>query len=351
MLFRSHGYQAIALAGVFATIFLSGTAPSFAAFKQIRDVWVRCDFAQNCTLMLNPTAGEGAPGLGIFRGSDAGSKPMLRLSYIDPSKTSGTLAVSIDGTPLLSVDMAALKLRDGQFDYRDMPQLTKLIDAMKNGRKLELEFGGKPFTYSLSGFVGGLIYLDEQQSRAGTVDALQARGDKAAPSPPEVRLIDSVEQIPAEIRKDFSEEAAICGGASASSFRNAGGFETRIGDGLDLIGLPCGSPGAYNQPYTFYSRYENRIVPISLPTLADDGPTVTDTAWNIDWIQKTKTLTAFFKGRGLGDCGKYDVWKATDNGEGRVRFVLVEERAKGDCDGNYAGGPEKWPTNWPIKPK
>jgi len=190
--------------------------------------------------------------------------------------------------------------------------------------------------------------VDEQQLRDGTVEALQVKGSKPAPVPPQLKLIETVEQIPADIRKDFSDEMAVCGGASPGTFRNAGGFETKIADGLDLIGLPCGSPGAYNQPYAFYSRYENKTVPISLPTISDDGPTVTDTAWNIDWTQKTLTLTAIFKGRGLGDCGIYDVWKATDSGEGRVRFVLVQERSKGDCDGNYAGGPEKWPASWPV---
>ncbi len=54
--------------------------------------------------------------------------------------------------------------------------------------------------------------------------------------------------------------------------------------------------GAYNQPYVFYSQYENQVVPVSLPTISDDGPTVTDQAWNIDWSQQNKTLMAFFKG-------------------------------------------------------
>lgn len=335
-----------------AMLLLAG-AESQAAFKKIRDIWVSCDFAQNCTLNLAPAASDGAPepgiGLGIFRSSQPGSKPVLRLSDVDPSQKTGKLEVSIDGQSMLDVDVAALKAENDQRDYTG--DLSKALDAMKNGRKLQLKFAGKTVTYSLSGFVGGLIYVDEQQSRDGTVEALQAKGSKPAPVPPQITLIETVEAIPAEIRKEFSDETAVCGGASPDTFRNAGGFETTIAEGLDLIGLPCGAPGAYNQPYVFYSRYENRIVPLSLPTISDDGPTVTDTAWNIDWSQKTRTLTAFFKGRGLGDCGIYDVWKAADSGEGRVRFVLMQERSKGDCDGNYAGGPEQWPASWPVKAK
>lgn len=333
-----------------AMLFLAG-GESQAAFKKVRDTLVLCDFAQNCTLTLSPVASEGAPGLGIFRSSQSGAKPALRLSDIDPSQKSGRLEVSIDGKPLIDVDVTVLKAQDDQLDYVDAGDVAKTLAAMKVGQKLQLKFAGKTSTYSLSGLVGGLIYVDEQQSRDGTVEALQVTGSKPAPVPPAIKLIETVEEIPAEIRKDFSDEAAVCGGASPGTFRNAGGFETKIADGLDLIGLPCGSPGAYNQPYSFYNRYENKIVPISLPTISDDGPTVTDTAWNIDWTQKTTTLTAFFKGRGLGDCGIYDVWKATDSGEGRVRFVLLQERSKGDCDGNYAGGPEKWPASWPVNAK
>ncbi len=341
--------RAAVVASATVTMLFVAGGESQAAFKTVRDTQVLCDFAQNCTLSLTPVASEGAPGLGIFRSSQPGSKPVLRLSYVDPSRKTGKLEISVDGQPLLGVDVSALKAEDDQLDYAG--DVAKALEGMKNGQKLQLKLAGKTFTYSLSGLVGGLIYVDEQQSRDGTVDALQVKGSKPAPVPPVLKLIETVGQIPAEIRKDFSDEAAVCGGASPDTFRSAGGFETKIADGLDLIGLPCGSSGAYNQPYAFYSRHENRIVPISLPTISDDGPTVTDTAWNIDWNQKSLTLTAFFKGRGLGDCGIYDVWKATDSGEGRVRFVLVQERSKGDCDGNYAGGPEKWPASWPVKPK
>lgn len=341
--------QAAVVASVATTMLFLDGGESLAAFKKVRDTLAFCDLAQNCTLTLTPVESDGAPALGIFRSSQPGSKPLLRLSYVDPSQRTGKMEISIEGQTLINVDVSALKARDDQLDYTG--DLAGMLHAMKNGQKLQLKFAGKSSTYSLSGFVGGLIYVDEQQSRNGTVEALQVKGSKPAPVPPTLKLIETIEEIPAEIRGDFSDEAAACGGASPGTFRNAGGFETKIADGLDLIGLPCGSPGAYNQPYAFYSRYENKIVPISLPTISDDGPTVTDTAWNIDWSQKTLTLTGFFKGRGLGDCGIYDVWKATDRGEGRVRFVLLQERSKGDCDGNYAGGPEKWPASWPVNTK
>ncbi len=190
-------------------LFLAG-GESQAAFKKVRDTLVLCDFAQNCTLTLTPVASDGAPGLGIFRSSQSGSKPLLRLSYVDPSQKTGKLEISIDGQTLLDVDVSALKAQDDQLDYTG--DVVKALDGMKNGQKLQLKFAGKTSTYSLSGLVGGLIYVDEQQSRDGTVEALQVKGSKPAPVPPQLKLIETVEQIPADIRKDFSDEAAVCGG-------------------------------------------------------------------------------------------------------------------------------------------
>jgi hypothetical protein len=254
MLSLKKSSKAILLAGTVFTSILSSLGVSYAAYKLIRDTSVLCDFAQNCTLSLTPVASDGAPGLGIYRGRAVGAKPELQLSYIDPSKVSGKLELSIDGKPALSVDASVMKLQDEQLNYGDADAVAKLIEAMRNGQKLQLKFAGKVSNYSLSGFVGGLIYIDEQQSRAGTVDALQAKGAKSAPPAPDVTLIKDVQQIPEQVRKDFTDEDGVCGTSNGDSFSSGGGFNAKIADGLNLIGMPCGSPGAYNQSYVFYSR-------------------------------------------------------------------------------------------------
>ncbi|MFD1199398.1 DUF1176 domain-containing protein [Brucella gallinifaecis] len=349
MFSRLYNHKArFALASIVAI--LGGIGSASAAFKEIRDSWVLCDYASNCTLTLKSN-NQSAPTFSLYRSSDAGALPHLRFSGFDPKPVSGKLSISVDGKPVVSADLSALKMHNDQFDYANASDVAKLIDAMKSGQKLTLQLNNKTYEYSLSGFVGGLIYVDEQQARNGTVAALQAKGKKPAPSAPDVSLITKIDQLPAQIRPDFSDENGVCGTNSGNSFATGGGFNAKIADGLNLIAMPCGSPGAYNQSYVFYSQSDDKVVPIPLPTISDDGPSTVDEAWNIDWTQSTKMLTAFFKARGLGDCGSYDVWKATDDGEGKVRFVLIEERSKGDCDGNYAGGPEKWPASWPVSAK
>jgi hypothetical protein len=73
-------------------------------------------------------------------------------------------------------------------------------------------------------------------------------------------------------------------------------------------------------------------------------------AWNIGWDQPAKLLTAFFKGRGIGDCGSYDKWELGSGGEG-LSFTLIEARVKDDCDGDDGGGIENWPLVWPVGKK
>jgi len=204
-LYRQSAVVAAAVASIATTMLFMAGGESQAAFRKVRDTQVLCDFAQNCTLTLTPVASDGAPGFGIFRGSQPGSKPALRLSYVDPSQKNGKLEISVDGEALLDVVVSALKGQDDQLDYTG--DLARALEAMKNGQKLQLKLAGKTFTYSLSGLVGGLIYVDEQQSRDGTVEALQVKGSKPAPLPPVLKLIETVERIPAEIRKDSAMRA------------------------------------------------------------------------------------------------------------------------------------------------
>ncbi|MCV6601095.1 MAG: DUF1176 domain-containing protein, partial [Cohaesibacter sp.] len=113
-----------------------------------------------------------------------------------------------------------------------------------------------------------------------------------------------------------------------------------------LYSLPCGLGGAYNQPYEmFFAPNDSKQPVIKIPfqrrgtVMADQEMPV---AWNVDWALKTKSLTSFFKGRGLGDCGSLARWSLVKGDDGYA-FQLEEMRVKDECDGNYAGGPDKWP--------
>lgn len=127
-----------------------------------------------------------------------------------------------------------------------------------------------------------------------------------------------------------------------------GGFALKMpGEEVaEIYIVPCGAPGAYNLVQTALvhapERGSARVV--YFPTMGNNGPTVSSTIFNGTWNEDTQQLTAFYKGRGLGDCGVFSAWKW--NGSGIFgNFELVEERRKDDCDGNFD---DEWPKVWPV---
>ncbi|RCS25894.1 DUF1176 domain-containing protein [Phyllobacterium salinisoli] len=333
---------------------IAGSAvPVFASYKKVRDVSVACDFIQTCTLSSSQNKVQGIYALSIERAAGSPTEPVLVLaaSQLTPQST---VSIAVDGKQVLNIPVSSFAPPgdSGQYRYADKAGMAELIRAMKTGSKAEVQMrttsGPLKAEFPLAGFVGGLIFMDESQGRVGRVDALQAKGDKPAAAKPEVTAIDSFDKIPKAIRADFTGTDSVCGDMDADRFAAVGGFAAKIGD-RTLLGLPCSAGGAYNQPYVFYQEHAGRVTPLALPVMGDEGPTTTGTAWNIDWSQGSRTLTAFFKGRGIGDCGNYNVWKATESDQEGIAFVLMQSRSKGDCDGNNGGGPENWPASWPLK--
>lgn len=330
-------------------------APASAdAYKVFKDVTVTCTSGLTCELKMEATGGTSDPGTFSFSRRAGAGTPLdlvLSVSRLDPNST---LIVSVDGAQALDVPLSALSYDADWYEYRlpGSAATLQLLDAARNGASAEIavSMGGKQVkaTYSLSGLVAGLIFVDEAQGRLETPDALQVKGTKDTP-PIKARDFTAIAEIPESIRPRFEPDGP-CGFLEESRFAIAQGFEVEVGDGYSLVGLPCAEGGAYNQPYVFYSGYGDQYDPLFLPAMAEKGPTVTDMAWNIGWDQPTKVLTAFFKGRGIGDCGTYDKWELSQAGAG-PSFVLLEARAKDDCDGDAAGGPENWPLLWPVGKK
>ncbi|HEX8470646.1 MAG TPA: DUF1176 domain-containing protein, partial [Brevundimonas sp.] len=119
---------------------------------------------------------------------------------------------------------------------------------------------------------------------------------------------------------------------------------SRLNAATELWGIPCDS-GAYNINYAFYMTSPQGTDPrvvnfpgvdgVQIPT-AEDG----DHGWltNPSYDPTTRTLIAFAKGRGLGDCGVAQSWTWTGQA-----FVLNREQVMSDCFGMTS---ELWPTRF-----
>lgn len=323
-------------------------------FKRIRDISVSCNDALTCDVFTYNAQSELYSV--IFRRAARADAPVrLVLGVRETLAAGSSVAFSIDGRPAMEIPVSGLSYRAAVYEYtfEGEAEIEALIAAAKAGRQLLVSFRARGLDtvsrFSLSGFVDGLTFMDEVQGRVGGGDAMQAGGGDLPPgeASSSVRSIGRLADLPYPVRAEFAaREGALCGGLEESRLADLGGFEARTGEDSWLIGLPCGPGGAYNQPFAFWERTGAVVRPVALPVMTEAGPSTDRFAWNVSWDQARLELTAFFKGRGIGDCGSLDRWRWTETGLGHA-FVLTEARAKPDCDGDPAGGPGTWPRLWP----
>ncbi len=232
----------------------------------------------------------------------------------------------------------------GDFLAADLP------GKMKAGHMLRITIsgGGKSTQadFSLQGAAASLLYLDDLQGRVDHVDAMVAKGNLPPTEAPPLKEISRFDEFPAAMRAIFAD-GAECEDTDELRLKVLDAFAHDLGDGEFIYGSPCGSPGAYNAPFVMFHAIGNYVSQLQFPTMFDEGPGVMTSAYNVDYDYKTQTLNAFFRGRGIGDCGSYDEWKLIETGMGRS-LVLTKSTHKDDCDGEDGGGPENWPRSWPL---
>jgi len=104
--------------------------------------------------------------------------------------------------------------------------------------------------------------------------------------------------------------------------------------------LPCFT-GAYNVVYRIYvfdKRYPEELKRSVFAGYSDAaGWYGTDSLINAYFDPGSKILSAFEKGRGLGDCGSIPKFRWSDAG-----WRMIECRYWGKCDGTHM--PEDWPV-------
>ena len=110
-----------------------------------------------------------------------------------------------------------------------------------------------------------------------------------------------------------------------------------------LYMVPCAA-GAYNFSFTLYVGYVGSEF-FSRLLFADFndryGWTGVDQLYGAVFVDETLTLTSYYKGRGLADCGTAGVWVWDEYG-----FKMLAFFAKSECDG--LGEPGDFPQVWPA---
>lgn len=197
---------------------------------------------------------------------------------------------------------------------------------------------------------GLLTIASAATAAAGATCATEPSGVMPATERPVAKAIDGYDAIPAPILPAFTQEASPCH-VDEARLRFAPGTDLEDAEGNRLVLMPCGTPGAYNEPYALYFGIdEASLHRIVFPDMTKEGPSILMIAYNLTYEPSTKTLTSFHRGRGSGDCGSWYRWHVDLTRSNHV-LVLLDQRAKGACDGNDLGGPQNWTPVWAGPPR
>ncbi|MGU3389858.1 DUF1176 domain-containing protein [Sphingomonas sp. M1A8_2b] len=307
--------------------------PTPGTLKTFGDWTVGCDNGLRCTLgALLPEDGFPA----------AGNQSTVTLNITRESGPAGALSVKVD-----AFDGAAKAAPPASFavDGKSigLTDAAGLASAIANGTTLTVRAANSHSlaTLSLKGAAAALRYIDAQQGRAGSIDAIVAKGPAASTAArPPLPVIAAVAPsgVPAKLTKAqivTMSKRATCSLNDVATGTDAATFDPEthaLGGGKTLVLLPC-STGAYNMIAALFVVDGTTITPAQTDapagfaeTGADSGSAVASV---INGVFKDGVLTSYAKGRGLGDCGVTQrfVWDGT-------RLRLSEQSEMGECRGN-----------------
>jgi hypothetical protein len=294
-------------------------AKDAADLASFRSWSVGCDNTMSCTA-VGVDEGGLSPFVVIRRdgGPGGAARVWMGIAEVDPPLTGKvtTLEAVTRGGPH-PARLSLTVVEDAEYEdmligeVDDPDRAIAFIRALKDATRVELRAKGRHLGgVSLAGSAASLRFMDDRQKRADGVTALVAMGPAPAsavppaPPAPRIRAGASVSQ------KDISDnlppalasrpEVKNCGQALDTSLKI--GFSARLGPDLYLWGAPC-DQGAYNYGFQMYlagrSGRDARLVHF---------PDFNDELFNPWFDEKTMTLGAFYKGRGLGDCGEEAEW-------------------------------------------
>ncbi len=319
-----------------AAAVLAGLA--HAETPSFKDWLVGCDNTRACTALGLPHE-DGAPVgyVRIDRSGDPAAPPAASaVLYSEGAEGAARMAVTIDGK-----SFGAFEARSDGAYVRvafDAERSAQFVAAIANARSLTLQrtdTNEEKISVSLDGSSASLRYMDAQQKRDGGVTALVAKGGapaSAIPAPPAAPVIaaqtmtspDALPARPAGLPK--ASEDCFNMPDEPIMFQTSGGAQ--------IWGV-CALAGAYNFSYDFYLLPKGgklrplppqpggaEVFGLTNPGLGEDG----------------KTLSAFGKARGIGDCGESESWAWDGEALRQVSYVSMDA-----CRGV---SPDDWITTY-----
>ncbi|MEM9331895.1 MAG: DUF1176 domain-containing protein [Pseudomonadota bacterium] len=334
-----------------AIVFCCLTTPFARTSKEVRDWFSWCDDALNCTMQTR--ADDAIYSIGFERSPKANSEAVFYFTTSKNVLKKGKAIAIFDENAQAQIvlDMSQANQDEGTWRFPGQNSKNEILNAMMKGQSLLFKYvtdkGPQEVKVSLAGVTGSALFVDEVQERIGKRDALQARGD-GVPSDATTRvtLLRSSGDLPLPVLEFWRNNTDGCSEGRDETedlIKEFDAISVSVENEAKLFMLPCGLPGAYNYPQVVMVFDEERakVRSLSLPILGQKGPTLTELIFNTSWDDRNSTLSAFYKGRGIGDCGSRTFWYW--EGGYYSNFELVKAFVKGECDGKN----DDWPQIWP----
>ncbi|MEP3276005.1 MAG: DUF1176 domain-containing protein [Stappiaceae bacterium] len=258
--------------------------------------------------------------------------------------------ISIDGSAgiVLTPQSGFALYGDGGALYVKAGRTTaELFGKLKRGNRTRLSYidvTGAPhdFDFSLDGLSASLLFIAEQQGYD------QVGQDIAAPQ----HLVEQVKQDDAKLIAeqgipDLLYERHVngsdCEDPDSTRLSSMQPLIAPLSPVTTLYAIPC-TVHAYNITYRLYTVDRGEIggiSPLYFATYSRKfGWSGTDLLFNISYDEASASLSAFYKGRGLADCGNSGLWKWDE-----YAFRMISFRSHETCDGT--SNSDKWEKVFP----
>jgi hypothetical protein len=329
-----------------AMIALAGMALSAVESRAevFRDWQTNCRVDGECRAVTGDT-----PRLIVERAAPDSAGWFVAIEFLaNPTRTDRAIALTITGGPkLVLAANGGFRAfgKPGRFYVTDPTALEELLPAMLAGDDIRIDYfdvANEPRSadLSLSGLTASILWIEDQMGITGTPrNAVPPSGIPAA-GPPDGNPVRDA-GIPGVVRA-YHERTSDCEIYDDRRLRELGSRIEPLTPTSILYALPC-TAHAYNVTYRLYLRDIGEIGGIRTLYFADYSE---DTAWSgtdllFNISVEGDRLTAFYKGRGLGDCGTLGEWQWN-----RYDYRLLRYAVESECRGVQ---PEEWPVVFPPR--
>ncbi|MBR0557235.1 DUF1176 domain-containing protein [Ciceribacter sp. L1K23] len=339
---------------------LASTLPALAAdsgYREFKAWQVSCGQTLSCG-MRQYISGSAVSGFELRRSGAPEAPVVLILSPDDSNILEGdgelgvTIAIDDGQTVAMSGDAITASVEAGTLELAGDFIANGLISALKDGTTATIAITRGATSVQgevpLAGAAASLLFIDEYQKRVGHVDAMSAKGDKAPNPAPPISDVRRLSDFPEGVRVRFAAGGEC--GETEETMLDGNALAHKLFDELTLYVTPCGMGGAYNMPYAVFVDSYGTVSTLAFPMMRDGAPSAATVAYNLAYDYETGLFSAFFRGRGIGDCGTYSEWKLSEGGVG-PQLLLVTETFR-DCpeevDENEEIDPANWAKAWPL---